>query len=64
MIGNRKAVFFESYKERKIMENCNYNKVNESLYIWFTHLRDKDVHIQSLFSGIFKNEFNEGDTES
>nr|XP_016847311.1 PREDICTED: jerky protein homolog-like isoform X1 [Anolis carolinensis] len=56
-----------SLKERKTMKKCDYEKVSEALYVWFTQSRDKGV----LISGPilqqkalhFRKEFNEGDPD-
>ncbi|KAM6459279.1 jerky protein homolog-like [Liasis olivaceus] len=54
-------------KERKMMKKCDYEKVSEALYVWFTQFRDKGVPISGpiLQQKVLhsRNEFNEGDPD-
>ena len=47
------------------MIKCDYEKVSEALYVWFTQFRDKSVPISGPIlqqkALHFRNEFNEGD---
>lgn len=49
------------------MKKCDYEKVSEALYIWFTQFRDKGVPISGPIlqqkALHFRNEFNEGDPD-
>jgi transposase-like protein len=57
----------EGLKERKTMKKCEYEKVSEALFLWFTQQRENGVPItgpllqeKALF---FHKEFNEGDSD-
>lgn len=57
----------ESLKERKTMKKCEYEKVSEALFLWFTQQREKGVPITGPLlqekALVFHKEFNEGESD-
>lgn len=54
-------------EDRKTMKKCEYEKVSEALYLWFTQHRDKGVPISGPIlhqkALKFRNELNEGEPD-
>uniref|UniRef100_K7GGY3 HTH CENPB-type domain-containing protein n=1 Tax=Pelodiscus sinensis TaxID=13735 RepID=K7GGY3_PELSI len=54
-------------KDRKTMKKCEYEKVGEALFLWFTRQRDKGIPITGPIlqekALSFQKEFNEGEPD-